>query len=83
MGTHRGQSIVLPETSEVLPSGALTSTFIAPEPVQTSNMSCGLTIGEATATPSETTTHANTRRASREKLRKDCRLNMLQIMSQR
>ncbi len=70
MGAHSGQSMLLLVASEALPSAALTSTFIAPEPVQTSKISCGLTIGEATATPSDNTNHASTRRLMNVKCRK-------------
>ena len=48
------------------------ATFIAPEPVQTNSMSCGLTMGEATATPSDSTNHASTRRASWRAWRSAC-----------
>ena len=70
MGAHSGQSKVLLATSVAVPSAALTSTFMAPEPVQTSKISCGLTMGEATATPSDNTNHASTRRLMNVKWRR-------------
>jgi len=70
MGAHSGQSMLLLVTSEALPSAALTSTFIAPEPVHTSKISFGLTMGDATATPSDNTNHASTRRLMNVKWRR-------------
>lgn len=72
MTAHKGQSMLLPTTSDALPSAALTSIFIAPEPVQTNNISCGLTMGDATATPSDNTNHASTRRLINVKWRRVC-----------
>ncbi len=57
-------------TSVAVPSSACTSTFMAPAPVHTSKMSCGLTMGEATATPSDSTNHASTRRVIKLKWRR-------------
>ena len=52
---------------------------MAPEPVQTSRMSCGLTMGDATATPSDSTNHANTRRVS---IVKWCSIRMGRIINE-
>jgi MarC family membrane protein len=70
IGAHSGQSKVLPDTSEALPSAAVTSIFIAPEPVQTSKISRGWTMGDATATPSDNTNQASTRRLIKVKWRR-------------
>jgi len=72
MGAHSGQSMLLLANSVVLPSSDWTSTFIAPDPLQTSKISCGLTMGEATATPSDNTNHASTRRLMNVKWRRAC-----------
>ncbi len=72
MGAHRGQSMVLAVTSVALPSSACTSIFMAPDPVQTSKISCGLTMGDATATPSDNTNQASTRRLRNVKWRRVC-----------
>ena len=72
MGAHSGQSMALLANSLVLPSSDCTSTFITPEPLHTSKMSCGLTMGEATATPSDSTNHASTKRLRVVKWRRVC-----------
>ena len=67
---HRGQSIVLLKTLDASSLASLvslelaffTTTFIAPEAEQTSKISCGLTIGDAIATPIDSTNHASTKR---------------------
>ena len=45
---------------------------MAPDAEQTSKMFCGLTNGDATATPSDNTNHASTQRVINVKLRSDC-----------
>ncbi len=63
MLTHSGQSMLWLVTS-VLPSAEMTMTFITPEPEQISCVACGLTIGEAMATPNDSTKPSNTQRAN-------------------
>jgi hypothetical protein len=63
MLTHSGQSMLWLATS-VLPSAKVTITFITPEPEQISCVACGLTMGEAMATPNDSTKPNNTHRAS-------------------
>lgn len=77
MAAHSGQSMLVLPTSETVPSSAVTKAFIAPEPVHTSSTFCGLTMGDATATPSDNTMHASTKRAISVKLRRIC---MVQII---
>src|SRR4051812_40266278 len=60
--THSGQSSVWPLAGAVPPSDFTTS-FTAPAPEHTSSIACGLTIGDAMATPSVNANHASTRRA--------------------
>src|SRR3989344_5317996 len=73
--THRGQSSVWLDIS-LAPSSVLTSSLMAPEPEQISSIACGLTKGDATATPMDNTNHASTRRASQRRLRMVCREGM-------
>jgi MarC family membrane protein len=72
MGAHSGQSMVLAVTSVALPSSDCTSIFMAPDPVQTSKISCGLTMGDAIATPRDNTNQASTRRLRNVKWRRVC-----------
>ncbi len=58
--------------SRVLPSSLVTSTFMAPDALHTSTMLCGLTMGEATATPNDSTQHASMQRAMKEQWRRVC-----------
>ena len=56
--------------SLVLPSSFWITTFMTPVPVQTISMSCGLTIGDATETPSDSTNQPSTRRVIKLKWRR-------------
>ena len=58
---HSGQSMWLAPSS-CAPSSVCTTILTAPALEQTSSIACGCTIGEATATPSDSTNHSSTRR---------------------
>ena len=60
---HSGQSMLLLATS-VLPSAVVVMIFMPPEAEQISCVACGLTMGDAMATPKDNTKPSNTQRAS-------------------
>ena len=57
---HKGQSSVWLEAATS--SAPCTTSFMLPVLVQTRSMPCGLTIGDAIATPTDNANHTNTRR---------------------
>ena len=63
MLTHSGQSMLWLATSE-LPSAEVTMTFMPPAAEQISCVAFGLTMGEAIATPKDSTKLNNTQRTS-------------------
>ena len=63
MLTHRGQSMLWLAAS-VLPSAEVTMTFMPPEAEQINCVDCGLTMGEAIATPKDSIKPSITQRAS-------------------
>ena len=63
MLTHSGQSMLWLATS-VLPSAEVTITFITPEAAQINCVACGFTMGDAMATPNDSTKPSNTQRAN-------------------
>ena len=78
MVMHKGQSIALLKTLEAsslavsfasLGLAFFTTTFIEPEAVQTNKISCGLTMGDAIATPIDSTNHTSTKRVRAVKQR--------------
>lgn len=62
MLAHKGQSRVWLLTV-AFPSSPTTTTFIAPEPEQMSRMPCGMTMGEAMATPIDNANQTRMNRA--------------------
>jgi hypothetical protein len=78
MDAHKGQSSVW--LALAVSSSLATTNFMLPVLVQTKSMPCGLTMGEATATPTDNTNHTSARRVSWMAWRKDC---MRLIMSYR
>ncbi len=63
MLTHSGQSMLWLATS-ALPSAVVTISFMPPEAEQISCVACGLTMGDAMATPKDSTKPSNTQRAN-------------------
>ena len=76
MDAHKGQSSVWLDAAASSSPG--TTSFMLPELVQTKSMPCGLTMGDAMATPTDNANHTSTRRVSWMAWRKRC---MFQIMS--
>lgn len=71
MLTHSGQSMFWLATS-VLPSAVVTISFIPPEAEQISCVACGFTMGDAIATPKDSTKPSNTQRARAVARRRVC-----------
>ena len=59
---HKGQSSVWLDA--LASSSPCTTSFMLPVLVQTKSMPCGLTMGDAMATPTDKTSHTSTRRMS-------------------
>lgn len=78
MDAHKGQSSV--RLALAVSSSPDTTNFMLPVLVQTKSMPCGLTMGEATATPTDSANHTSTKRVSWMARRRDC---MRLIMSYR
>ena len=70
MDAHKGQSSVWLEAAT--PSSPCTTNFMLPVLVQTMSMPCGLTMGDAMATPTDKANHTNTRRVIWMACRKLC-----------
>ena len=67
MEAHKGQSNVWLDAATASPSPSpwpCTTSFMLPVLVQTKSMTCGLTTGEAMATPSDNANHTSTKRVS-------------------
>ncbi len=67
MEAHKGQSSVWLEAATPSPSPLFwpcTTSFILPVLVQTKSITCGLTTGEAMATPIDNANHTSTKRVS-------------------
>ena len=62
MDAHREQSRVWLDA--VASSSPCTTSFMLPVLVQTKSMPCGLTMGDAMATPTDNANHTSTRRVS-------------------
>ena len=78
MEAHKGQSSVWLDAAAS--SSLCTTSFMLPVLVQTRSMPCGLTTGDAIATPIDNANHTSTRRVSWMAWRKRC---MRLIMSYR
>ena len=78
MDAHNGQSSVWLEAATSSSPGI--TNFMLPVLVQTRSMPCGLTTGDAMATPTDKTNHTSTKRVSWMAWRKRC---MRLIMSYR
>ncbi len=78
MLAHSGQSRVWLTVEVDFPAASMLMTFMEPEPEHTSCKLCGLTMGEAIATPSDNANHTSTKRAIRWALRRVC---MAQIIT--
>ena len=78
MDAHNGQSSVWLDAATSSSPGM--TSFMLPVLVQTRSMPCGLTTGEATATPTDNANHTSTKRVSWMAWRKHC---MRLIMSYR
>lgn len=76
---HSGQSSAWPLNAPLPPSSVFTSNFIAPEAEQINSMACGLTMGDAIATPMDSTNHTSTKQAKVWGRRRTC---MTGIMTQ-
>ena len=62
-----------------LPSSLFTMTFMAPAPEQMSCIPCGMTMGEAIATPIDKANQTSTKRAMSLALRRFCMRGLLQV----
>ena len=60
MEAHKGQSSVWLDAA--VSSSLCTTSFMLPVLVQTKSMPCGLTMGEAMATPTDSANHTSTKR---------------------
>ena len=60
MDAHKGQSKVWLDAA--VSSSPCTTSFMLPVLVQTKSMPCGLTSGDAMATPTDNANHTSTRR---------------------
>jgi len=78
MPAHNGQFRVW-LVAGTLPSSPVTRTFIAPAPEQMSCIPCGLTMGEAIATPIDKANQTSTKRAISLALRRCCMNALLQL----
>ena len=79
MLAHSGQSSVWLLTGVVLPFASLLMTFMLPEPEHTSCRPCGLTMGEAIATPMDYANHTSTKRAISWALRRICMVPIIAV----
>jgi hypothetical protein len=76
MEAHKGQSSVWLDAAAS--SSLCTTSFMLPVLVQTKSIPCGLTMGDAMATPTDNANQTSTRRVSWMAWRKRC---MFEIMS--
>ena len=79
MLAHKGQSRVW-LLGGALPSSPVAMTFMAPAPAQISCIPCGLTMGDAMATPIDKANHTSMKRARNLALRRCCITSLLQVL---